>query len=105
MYIYIFGILLISILLFLLYKFYSKIDLLIKKYIISSQQVKQIKQKMKDLEENENEKEEEKTSYNGKIMENIHEILYLPVDFLYKLMITNIMPLFHSFTYTISKNE
>ena len=103
MYIYIFGGLLISILLFLLYKFYSKIDVLIKKYIISSQQVNQIKQKMEDLEENE--KEEEKSSYNSKIMENIHEILYLPVDFLYKLMITNIMPLFHSFTYTISKNE
>jgi uncharacterized membrane protein (DUF106 family) len=95
MYIYISGILLISTVLFLLYKFYPKINDLIKKYIIPFQQVKQIKQKMKDLEENE--MKEEKSSHNTKIMENIHEILYLPVDFLYKLMITNVIPLFYTY--------
>jgi len=94
MYIYIFGILFIIIVLFLVYKFYPKINAFIQKYIIPSQQVKQIKQKMRDLEENEMKNKHEKS----KIMENINEILYLPIDFLHKLIIINGTSLLYKFS-------
>lgn len=101
MYTYIFGILFISIILFFIYKFYSKIDSIVKKHIIPSQHVKQIKQKMKDLE---NEKKPDENSYFSKIMKNIHEILYLPIDFLYKLIFTYGITLHYNFTHTTNKN-
>jgi len=101
MYTYIFGILFISIVLFFIYKFYSKIDSIVKKYIIPSQHVKQIKKKMKDLE---SEKKPDENSYFSKIMKNIHEILYLPIDFLYKLTITYGIPLHYNFTHITNKN-
>lgn len=101
MYTYIFGILFIGIILFFIYKFYSKIDGIVKKYIIPSQHVKQIKQKMKDLE---SEKKNDENSYFSKIMEKIHEILYLPIDFLYKLMNIYEKPLLYNFTHITNKN-
>lgn len=95
MYAYIIGIIVIVIVLFLIYKFYPKINTLIKKYIISFQYVKQIKQQMKDLDEPIIEKKENPPQ----ITKTINEILYLPVDFLYKLIITYGTPIF----YTISR--
>ena len=71
----------------------------VKKNIIPSQHVKQIKQKMKDLEKPEKEKEkDEKVSHFSKIIENIKEIFNLPIDFLYKFMIINGSSLFYKFT-------
>lgn len=101
MYTYIFTILFIVIVLFFIYKFYSKIDSIVKKHIIPSQHVKQIKKKMKDLE---NEKKNNENSYFSKIMKKIHEILYLPIDFFYKLIITYITPLQYNFTHITNKN-
>lgn len=94
MYIYIFGILFIIVVLFLIYKFYSKINAFIQKYIIPSQHVKQIKQNMKDLEENKMENKEGK----NKIIENLNEILYLPIEFLHKFIIMNGTSLLYKFS-------
>jgi hypothetical protein len=103
MYIYIFGISFILIVVFLIYKFYSKINAYVKKNIIPSQQVKQIKQQMKDLEKVEREKdenqEEGEKSHFSKMMENINEIFYLTIDFLYKWVVLNGTSLLYNFTH------
>ena len=56
---------------------------------------------MKDLE---SEKKSDENSYFSKIMKKIHEILYLPIDFLYKLTITYGIPLHYNFTHITNKN-
>ena len=92
MYTYIIGIIIIIITIFFTYKFYLKISGLIKQYIIPSQYVKQIKQQMRDLDEPITE------NNPSQISKTINEILYLPVDFLYKLSITYGTPIFHTFS-------
>ena len=95
MYTYIIGIIIIIITIFFTYKFYPKISGLIKQYIIPSQYVKQIKQQMRDLDQPIDIKTENNPS---QISKTINEILYLPIDFLYKLSITYGTPIFHTFS-------
>lgn len=95
---YIIGIIIILLVIFLIYIFYEKINDFIQKYIISSQNVEKIKQEMKDLENTKMKTQEKKE--NTKIIEKINEILYLPFDFIYKLIITYGTPIF----YNLSKN-
>lgn len=91
MYTYIIGIIIIIITIFFTYKFYPKISSLIKQYIIPSQYVKQIKQQMIDLDES-------TEDHPSQITKTINEILYLPIDFLYKLLITYGTPIFYTFS-------
>jgi len=82
MYIYIIGLIIVFIGLFLIYKNYSKISDFIIKNIIPNQNVIQIKQQMKELDEP---KKEEPEFHFSK---TINEILYIPIHFLYNLLIT-----------------
>jgi predicted PurR-regulated permease PerM len=83
---------------YLLYEFYPKINTIVQKYIISPQNVERIKKKMIYLENNEIIQNNESVQ-NNEILENINEILYLPIDFIYKIVITYGKPLFYNLSY------
>lgn len=90
MYTHIIGLLIIIAGLFLIYKFYNKINDFIIKNILPSQHVKQIKHLMKDLDE------KGEKSKNHKILETLDEIIQIPIIFLYKLMVTYVTPIFYN---------
>lgn len=92
MYTHIIGLLIIITGLFLIYKFYNKINDFIIKNIVPSQHVKQIKHIMKDLEEG----EKGEKGKNHKILETLDEIIQMPIIFLYKLMVTYLTPIFYN---------
>jgi predicted PurR-regulated permease PerM len=89
----------ISILLFFVYFFYKKIDNFIKKNIINSQNVNKIKEEMQNLENIPNESNKIYTSEYNKIIENISEILNLPIDFIYKITVTYGRSIFYNLSY------
>jgi predicted PurR-regulated permease PerM len=92
---------------FLIYKFYSQIDEYIKKHIISSQKVIDIKKEMNDLDSSSNEEnspKDENLSKFTKINDEIKNLLYLPVDFLYKSAVSFGTPLFHLLRVPTDKN-
>ncbi len=92
MYTHIIGLLIIIAGLFLIYKFYNKINDFIIKNILPSQHVKQIKHVMKDLEEG----EQGEKGKNHKILETLDEIIQMPIILLYKLMVTYVTPIFYN---------
>lgn len=110
MYYLVVAIIIILIGIFLLYRFYPKIDEFIKKHFIPSQNVIYIKKEMKDLDTSSNtelpkkEEEEEPLSQFTKISNQIVDILYLPVDLLYKSAISYGTPLFYNVSQSIVKN-
>jgi len=105
---YLVAFILILIGFFLIYKFYSQIDEYIKKHIIPSQKVIDIKKEMNDLdgssnEENSSSKDENLSKFT-KINDEINNLLYLPVDFLYKSAVSFGTPLFHLLRVPTDKN-
>jgi predicted PurR-regulated permease PerM len=105
---YLVAFILILIGFFLIYKFYSQIDEYIKKHIIPSQKVIDIKKEMNDLdgssnEENSSSKDENLSKFT-KINDEINKLLYLPVDFLYKSAVSFGTPLFHVLRVPTDKN-
>ena len=92
---YIIGIIIILLVLFLIYNYYSKIDDFIKKNIIISQNIQEIKEEMRNLEN----EPEETPPQNSTFSDNINDIFYLPIDFMYKLLITYGRPFFYKFYY------
>jgi sortase (surface protein transpeptidase) len=99
MYYYLAAIIIIIITIFLIYKFYSKIDNFIKKNFMHSQNVMEIKSEMKTIDSKmESSKKDENKPYQIQIvLDKVNEILYIPVDFLYKLGISYAVPLFYTF--------
>jgi uncharacterized membrane protein (DUF106 family) len=95
MYSSIIAIIFVLSILFLIYIFYPKINTLVQKHIISYENINEIKREMKYL----NDEIEEIPPQNSKIMENISDILYLPIDFIYKLIITYGTPVFYNLSY------
>lgn len=97
MYEYLIIIIISILILFLIYTFYPKISNIIQKYIINNENVNQIKKEMRDLD---NDIEEIPSPVeNSKITEKISDILYLPIDFIYKLIITYGTPIFYNLSY------
>lgn len=95
MYTYIITIIVILSILFLIYTFYPKINNLVQKHIINYENINEIKMEMKYLDD----EIQEKPPQNSKIMEKISDILYLPIDFIYKLIITYGTPVFYNLSY------
>ena len=104
---YLVAFILIVIGFFLIYKFYSQIDEYIKKHIIPSQKVFDIKKEMNDLDSSSNQEispKDENLSKFTKIIDEINKLLYLPVDFLYKSAVSFGTPLFHLLRVSTDKN-
>ena len=98
MYSYIIAIIIVLSILFLIYTFYPKINSLIQKNIIQHENINQIKKEMIDLD-NGIEENSSTSLQNNKITEEISNILYLPIDFIYKLLITYGTPIFYNLSY------
>lgn len=98
---YLVALIIIVVGIFFVYNFYSQIDAFIKKHIIPSQNVINIKKEMRDLDSSSNEEssppQEENDSKFTKISNEITELLDLPIDFLYKSLVSFGTPLFYVF--------
>ena len=111
---YIYAFIIILLLIVTIYNFYSNISSFIKEKIIVSQYVSQIKEEMVNLDENKSnilEKEEddeneenEQTTHFSKITEQLSEIVYMPIDFFYKLVISYGKPIVYNISQPIIKN-
>lgn len=95
MYPYVITIIVVLSILFLIYTFYPKINNIVQKHIINYENINELKIEMKYLDN----EIKEITPQNSKIMEKISDILYLPIDFIYKLIITYGTPIFYNLSY------
>jgi len=99
MYPYIVALIVITIGLYIIYKSYTKIHSYIEKTIIPSQNIKEIKKEMQLLDSsNTIHTEEDQAMKFSKITDRVDELLYLPIDFLYKLFLSYVIPLYYTFT-------
>jgi len=95
---YLVAFIIVVITIFLVYKFYPELNNIIKQNLIPSQNVMHIKKEMKDLDNSSNvdlSKKEELSPFS-KISTQITELLYLPFEFLTKLLNIYVSPLFYN---------
>jgi len=105
MYPYIIALIVIIIGLYIIYKSYPKIYSYIEKSIVPSQNIKEIKKEMQLLDSSDTIHTEEHQGMKfSKITERIDELLYVPIDFLYKLFLSYVMPIYYSIYQTTNKN-
>jgi hypothetical protein len=94
------------IIIFSIYNFYPNISSFIKNNFMPSQNMILIKKKMRDLDSSLNREipREKKPSQITNIISEINEIFYLSADFLYKLIITYVTPIFYNIYQPFAKN-
>lgn len=73
-------------LLFIIYNFYSKIDSIVKRYL-PTQRVLDIKSEMHNLDESTTTAEKNPPVFQN-ISQKISDLLYLPIDFLRKIILS-----------------